>query len=176
MLIPNLLLVAGTGTKAGKTTIACRIISEHPDLRITAIKITPHFHETTPGLVTLSEQEGYAIYEETDRESSKDTSRMLVSGAERVIFAKVWDNNLEEVFREIMKFIPKGSPVICESPALRNFFEPGVFIIMASDSANKQMKLNHLQELHHLMLKLEELDGLQLVPVRFEAGCWQYKV
>ena len=176
MLIPNLLLIAGIGTKAGKTTMACRIISEHPELRITAIKITPHFHETTPGLISLSEHEGYVIYEETEKAGTKDTTRMLASGAERVFFAKVWDDKLENVFYEIMKFIPAGSPVICESPALRNFVEPGTFIIMTSDSVNKQKKLNHLQELNHLMLKLEELDGIEFVPVKFEEGRWNYRV
>jgi hypothetical protein len=174
MLITNLLLIAGTGTKAGKTTIACRIIRQHPELRITAIKITPHFHETTPGLVQISEGKGYSIFEETERDSTKDTSRMLDSGADRVFFAKVWDNNLEEAFYEIMKYIPDGMPVICESPALRNFVEPGVFIIMTSETVNKQKKLNHLHDSHHLMLKLEELDKIESVPVRFQAGRWDY--
>jgi hypothetical protein len=173
MLIPNLLLIAGTGTKAGKTTMACRIISEHPELIITTIKITPHFHETTPGLVPVSENDGYAIYEETEKDSTKDTSRMLASGAEKVFFAKVWDEKLEDVFYEIMKLIPEGTPIICESPALRNFVEPGAFIIMTSDSENKQKKLNHLQKSHHLMLKLEELDRMERVPIKFEAGAWK---
>jgi hypothetical protein len=176
MLIPNLLLIAGTGTKAGKTTIACRIIREHPEINITAIKITPHFHETTPGLVALSICDGYAIYEETEREGIKDTSRMLSAGAEKVYFAKVWDDKLDDVFYEIMKMIPEGTPVICESPALRNFTEPGVFIIITSDTANKQKKLNHLQELHHLMLKLEELEATESIPVKFEDGVWNYMV
>jgi hypothetical protein len=175
MLIPNLLLIAGTGTKAGKTTMACRIIRQYPELRITAIKITPHFHETTPGLVVISEGNGYSTYEETERHSAKDTSRMLDSGAERVFFAKVWDNNLEQAFSEIMKLIPEGAPVICESPALKNFVEPGVFIIMTSDTVNKQKKLNHLQDSHHLMLKLEELDSIESIPIEFNAGIWKYK-
>jgi hypothetical protein len=175
MLIPNLLLIAGTGTKAGKTTIACRIIRQHPELRITAIKITPHFHETTPGLVVISEGKGYSIYEETVRDSAKDTSRMLDSGAEKVFFAKVWDYQLEQAFQEIMEQIPEGSPIICESPALRNFTEPGVFIIMTSESVNKQKKLNHLQDSHHLMLKLEDLDEIESIPIEFNAGIWKYK-
>ena len=53
--IPNLLLIAGTGTKSGKTSMACRIIEQFPELKITAIKITPHFHETTPGLASIAE-------------------------------------------------------------------------------------------------------------------------
>jgi len=109
MTISNLLLIAGAGTKSGKTTMACRIIESFPELRITAIKITPHFHETTEGLVVKSERNGYAIYEETNANTSKDTSRMLKSGADKVWFAKVWDDQLFDVFREIMKNVPENS-------------------------------------------------------------------
>ena len=65
---------------------------QFPELKITAIKITPHFHETTEGLLTISEITGYTIYEETERNSFKDTSRMLAAGAHKVYFAKVWDD------------------------------------------------------------------------------------
>src|SRR5450759_1860516 len=158
MIIPNLLLIAGTGTNSGKTSMACKIIEQFPDLEIIAIKISPHFHETTTGLISKSEKKGYSIYEETNRDTSKDTSRMLLSGAHKVYFAKVWDDQLLNVFNEIMKYIPSNVPVICESPALRNFIEPGIFIIMNSDLVNKQKNINHLQALPHKMFTLEELE------------------
>jgi len=173
MIIPNLLLIAGTGTNSGKTSMACRIIESLPELRITAIKITPHFHETTPGLVLKSERDGYAIYEETNRDSSKDTSRMVKAGAAKVYFAKVKDNKLFEAFNEIMKEVPEGTPVICESPALRTFVEPGVFIIMTSDVINKHKDIKHLQALPHLMVKLEELENVDILPIGFIDGSWQ---
>ena len=175
MLIPNLLLIAGTGTKSGKTSLACRIIEQFPDLMITAIKISPHFHETTPGLISKSEKIGYSIYEETNRKTEKDTSRMLRSGAKRVFFAKVWDDQLLTVFNEIMEYIPVNLPIICESPALRNFIEPGVFIIMTSNVVNKEMNINHLQELPHLMITLEELNSIDSLPIGFEGNKWFYK-
>ncbi len=58
-----MVLIAGIGTKSGKTTMACRIIEQirHPEL--VAIKITPHFHETTAGLVLISEGKGYSVYD-----------------------------------------------------------------------------------------------------------------
>jgi len=172
MTISNLLLIAGAGTKSGKTTMACRIIESFPELRITAIKITPHFHETTEGLVVKSERNGYAIYEETNANTSKDTSRMLKSGADKVWFAKVWDDQLFDVFREIMKNVTENTPVICESPALRNFVEPGVFIIMTSDTINKHKNISHLQALPHLMFRLEELNESDSLPIGFENGKW----
>lgn len=174
-IIPNLLLIAGTGTKSGKTSVACKIIGQLKSLKITAIKISPHFHETTEGLVLVSERKGSAIYEETDESSSKDTSRMLRAGASKVFFAKVWDNQLLDVFNTIMETIPTNSPVICESPALRNFIEPGVFIIMASQTTNKQKNISHLQSLSHLMFNLEELEDIAAFPIGFEDGKWSYK-
>jgi len=172
MTIPNLLIIAGTGTKSGKTSLACRIIEQFSNLEITAVKITPHFHETTEGLVVKSEEQGYAIYEETNRETSKDTSRMLKSGAKKVWFAKVWDNQLLNVFNEIMKEVPEGTPVICESPALRNFVEPGLFVIITSSTTNKIKDISHLKKLPHVMIKYEDLQNTDKIPIDFIDGNW----
>ena len=170
--IPNLLLIAGAGTKSGKTSMACKIIRQFTEQEITAIKITPHFHETTEGLLAISEEIGYAIYEESDKGSFKDTSRMLNAGAHKVYFAKVWDDQLFEVFNQIMKFIPAGTPVICESPALRNYAEPGVFIIMTSEIIDKYKDISHLTVLPHVMFQYEALDTMSTIPVSFENGGW----
>ena len=174
MVIPNLLLIAGTGTKSGKTSVACKIIRQFHDLGITAIKISPHFHETTEGLIPKAENRGYVIYEETNVKTSKDTSRMLKAGASKVYFAKVWDDQLFDVFKIIMDFVPGDVPVICESPALRNFAVPGVFIIMTSDSILKHKDINHLKALPHAMFKLEELEEIDSMPISFEKGRWLF--
>ncbi len=133
MIIPNLVIIAGTGTKSGKTTMACRIIEQiqHPEL--VAIKITPHFHETTPGLTLISGGKGYSIYKETNPGTTKDTSRMLVAGASHVFFAKVTDETLFRAFSEIMEQIAGTPPIVCESPALRYYVDPGMFIVMSSN-------------------------------------------
>lgn len=174
MLVPNLILIAGTGTKSGKTTMACRIIEQFKHLGIAAIKISPHFHETTAGLRTIEEEsESYAIYEETNSDSSKDTSRMLKAGATHVFFAKVFDERLLFVFNKIKDLITEGTPIVCESPALRNFVRPGIFIIMSSGSPNKLKNINHLLELPHVTFKLEELSGISTIPIEFENGKWR---
>jgi hypothetical protein len=124
--------------------------------------------------VSISEEKDYVIYEETERNGFKDTSRMLAAGAEKVYFAKVWDDQLFEVFNEIMKLIPYGTPVICESPALRNYVEPGVFVIMTSDVINKRKDISHLQVLPQVMFKLEEIDAISVLPFGFKDGEWFY--
>jgi hypothetical protein len=175
MTIQNLLLIAGTGTKSGKTSLACKIIAQFPDLMITAIKITPHFHETTTGLIPITEENGYSIYEETNSNSVKDTSRMLRAGARKVLFAKVWDDQLLTVFNEIMKSIPIATPIICESPALRNYIEPGLFMIITSNTINKHKDISNLQLLPHVMFHLEELVSIPEIPVGFKDGIWYMK-
>ena len=167
MKIPNLLLIAGTGNKSGKTTLACRIIEQFRKEGVTGIKITPHFHETTPGLVLLTETGGFSIYEETDKHTTKDTSRMLKAGAERVFFAKVTDNDLLSAFKAILRYIPENVPIVCESPALRYFAEPGIFVIMSSENSYNKKNINQLLELPHVMFHLEDLLRMEKIPVHF---------
>lgn len=172
MQISNLLIIAGTGTKSGKTTMACRILEQFRNLNVTAVKISPHFHDTSPGLIKKIEGNGYAIYEETNHETTKDTSRMLRAGAGTVYLILVWDNDLENVFTRVLKEIPDGTPVICESPALRNYFEPGEFIIMTSKTANKRQDLEYLQKFPHLKFRLEDLEKTDVLPIQFVEGKW----
>jgi len=172
MKIPNLFLIAGTGNKSGKTTLACRIIEQFRGKDIVGIKITPHFHETTPGLVLLSENEGYSVYEETNGETGKDTSRMLKAGAVRVFFAKVTDNTLLAAFNDILHRIPEGLPIVCESPALRYYAEPGVFVIMRSDTSNNNKNIKQLQDLPHVSIHLDVLLTMTEVPFHFDNGIW----
>jgi hypothetical protein len=172
LIVPNIVLIAGTGTKSGKTTMACRIIEQHRNLGITAIKISPHFHETTPGLKVIAEDEGYAIYEETNSGTTKDTSRMLRSGAIKVYFAKVLDDRLLFVFNKIMDLAPVNSPLVCESPALRNFLVPGVFIIISSETTDKRKDISHFMKLPHLKFEFEKLQEISSIPIGFEDGKW----
>lgn len=172
IFLPNLLIIAGNGTKSGKTTIACRIIEQFRDLGIIAIKISPHFHETTPGLLEKETDNGYAIHIESDPSTNKDTSRMLKAGASRVYLATVWDAGLPHVFRKIMDDIPEGTPVICESPAMRKYAEPGQFVIMSCDNPVKRQDLEHLQDYPHKMFRLSELKDIKSIPVRFAEGKW----
>ena len=173
MLIQNLLLIAGTGNKSGKTTLACRIIGQFREHGIIGIKITPHFHETTPGLELLNERPDSTIYEEKNPELQKDTSLMLKAGASKVFFAKVRDADLLNVFREILKYIPNGMPIVCESPALRYFIDPGLFIIIKSEHSNN-ININELLNLPHVMLQLEDIIRVKTLPIEFDDGKWTY--
>jgi len=172
MTVPNLLIIAGTGNKSGKTSMACRLIEQSRHLDIVSVKITPHFHETTPGLVLITEKSGYSVYEETSSDISKDTSRMLKAGASRVFFAKVTDNSLFNAFKEIIRYIPPGTPVICESPALRRYVEPGLFIIMTSFEKDNQKDIKSLLDLPHVEFNMDFLVLNKNIPISFTNGKW----
>lgn len=172
MELNNLLIIAGTGTKSGKTTFACKLIEQINNPDLVAIKITPHFHETTPGLLPFYIGEGYSIYKEENRNSDKDTSRMLRSGASEVYFAKVSDKTLLPAFNRIFDALPVNSPIVCESPALRYFIDPGLFVIMSSESVVKNKDVSNLLNLPHLKYKVEELESIQKLPVKFSNGRW----
>jgi molybdopterin-guanine dinucleotide biosynthesis protein len=169
------MIIAGTGTKSGKTTLACRLIEQFSLLQPVAVKITPHFHETTPGLDLIDKGKGYAVYMEKNPELTKDTSRMLSSGAHAVFFAKVNDVTLFEAFKKIMGKIEGAPPIICESPALRHYVEPGLFIIMSSNTVYKYKDISTLEYLPHVSLKLEEVRDMSAIPVDFISGKWIYK-
>jgi hypothetical protein len=172
MLIPNLIIISGTGNKSGKTTMACRIIEQFRHLMIVSVKITPHFHEPTPGLELISEGEGFLIYEETNNGTSKDTSRMLKAGAAKVFFAKATDNSLTYAFDEIFKKVPAGTPIICESPALRKYAEPGLFIIMTSKENDNHKNINSFLALPHVEFDLGYLSCNDILPLDFNNGKW----
>ena len=79
--------------------------------------------------------------------ASRILHECLMQVQTRFILQRSGMTSLSEVFNEIMKSVPAGTPVICESPALRNFAEPGVFIIMTSDTINKHKDISHLTDI-----------------------------
>lgn len=172
MVLPNLLIVAGTGNKSGKTSFACRIIEQFRHLGIISVKITPHFHETTAGLALICEEPGYSVFEETDRDTSKDTSRMLRAGATRVFFAKVIGSSHLDAFKEIIRHVPAGTPLICESPGLRSYVEPGILIIMTSLAKDIQKDIKSLMDLPHVDFDLDYLERNKDLPIAFSNGKW----
>lgn len=152
--------------------MACRLIEQFSNLNIVSVKITPHFHETTPGLEPVLVKRGYSVFRETNTSLSKDSSRMLRAGASQVFFAKVADSTLLRAFNDILKLIPPGIPIICESPALRRFTEPGLLIIMTSAQTYNNKDINYLLRLPHVMFNLNDILENSDIPVNFAGGRW----
>jgi len=141
--IYNLLIIAGTGRNTGKTTLACSIIKKFSqNNQVVGLKISPHFHGGTDSLNTIIADDNFNIYEETSITSRKDSSLMLKAGAAKVFYIEVLDEYLKTAFEQFMNIIPEKHPIICESPALRNYIQPGTFFIVDNENnKNKKAKI-----------------------------------
>jgi hypothetical protein len=173
MQLSNLLVVAGSGRNSGKTTFVCRIIEQFSHLGITSIKISPHFHEPSTGLVHVSGKPGFEIYEETSRNSTKDSSRMLECGATKVYYIQTLEESLYEAFSEVYLNMKIDRPVICESPSLINYLTPGMFVIMRSTYGINRKNIDDLIRHPHLQFTYDELIKTENLPVDFSDGHWK---
>lgn len=176
---PNLLLIAGTGRNSGKTTVACQIIEKFsPDLELTAVKISPHFHLASCGLAELIKTEFYSISSEKVRYTRKDSSRMLRAGAAHVYYVEVKDTSMLDAFNALIKLIDPETPVIIESPALRKVINPGVFVLVDSDhTLNKKEDVLKLKQKADLFLDTSITNIETFINnLSFENNSWKLKV
>ena len=98
--------------------------------QLVAIKITPHFHEPTIGLVSLFETDNSRIYKETDFSAGKDSSLFLQAGAETVFYIQSTDAFLEEAFNLATAQLTPEQPIVIESVRLRTIMAPEMFVFM----------------------------------------------
>jgi hypothetical protein len=153
------------------------IIEQFSHLGIISIKISPHFYLPTDGLKLISRKyspSGYVVYEETNPNSSKDSSRMLKCGAARVYFVQTKEDYIYEAFSKINKNISAKTPVICESQTLRNHIEPGAFILMDSVKEDNSKNTDQIIRYTHFNLSLEVLQRMKSLPFDFKDGRWNY--
>ena len=128
--LPNLLIVSGNGRDSGKTTLVCDIIKKFSSRALTAIKICPHYHPDDIGFKIIHKEHDFLIAEESNRDSGKDSARMLEAGANKVYYLQVLDNHIEEAISKLLTIIDSKSLMICESGWLRSVVKPGVFLMV----------------------------------------------
>jgi len=129
--LPNFLILVGTNRNAGKTTLACNIISKFSiNNKVVGLKISPHFHELDESEEIISRSGQFVIVEETRTDTEKDSSRMLNAGASKVFYLQVWDENLAPALDALFKLLDPDALVVCESGWVRNIVKPGLFLIL----------------------------------------------
>lgn len=155
--LPNLLLIAGTGRNTGKTLLASSIIEKFTkDFKITGLKISPHFHSGTESLEVIFENKNFNIYQETSLTSSKDSSRMLNAGAHQVFYMECYDEYMKEAFEKFLQISEITGPMVCESPALRKYVQPGIFIIVDNQSnQNKKQDVMDVRQKADLFIETD---------------------
>ncbi len=129
----NILLVSGSGRNVGKTNFLCEVIAQNANRNVVAVKITPHFHEPTAGLVSVAVSENYRIFQETYATSGKDSSLFLQAGAAKVFYIQTTDIHLEEAFSITLKQVNPDQPIVTESAALRRYISPGLYVFIQKE-------------------------------------------
>ena len=129
----NIILIAGSGRNVGKTTLGCKILGAAKKQEIVTVKITPHFHDATSGLIEIEKGSGWIISEETNASTKKDSSLFLKNGAEKSYFIQAKEDKLDDAFNAIKKLLPKDKLVIIESAALHKIIKPALFIYILPD-------------------------------------------
>ncbi len=127
----NILLISGLGRDTGKTLLATKAIEKFCYLGITALKVSPHFHSLQEQPLILGIQKFFEVYEETNPNGHKDSSRMLKAGAKKVYYIQCTDKTLERVLNIMIMHLDRETPIICESGALSKYLIPGIHVLMA---------------------------------------------
>jgi molybdopterin-guanine dinucleotide biosynthesis protein len=157
----TILIIAGSGRNVGKTTIACQLIESEKEKNVYAVKITPHFHSITPGLIEIEKNDNWIIFEETNANTSKDTSRYLKSGAKKSYLIQVVDTGLETAFNQLLENLPKLNPIIIESAALIEIIKPGLSLFVSSGKNKNNLKDKNLNVVSDLTFTF---DGKNFQP------------
>jgi len=170
-IMPQVLIIGGTGRNSGKTTLGCKIIKQFKEVGLTAIKISPHFHEPGNGLVPVVTNCEYHIFRETSHEGIKDSSRMLLAGALESYYIQTHDFTSGAAMDCLLRKIKPLTPVICESPCIRRFIKPGVFILADNNDLENKKDPGNLREKSNMVYSYKEHDGIPS-ELGFLNGTW----
>ncbi len=135
---PNYIIIGSTGRNTGKTEFACRLIEKYSKnnlvigVKIVSIdKSEGNCPRGGKGCGVCHSLEGkFEISEETIINPSKDTSRMLGAGAQKVFFLRVDKDYLQLGLEALVDLIPSNALVVIESNSIRKVLEPGLFIVI----------------------------------------------
>ena len=142
--LDGMLMIGSASTKAGKTELACALLGRFSKKHnIVGIKVatikdkngqSPHTGEGR-GIHSLPEG-NFSITEEFNKNSGKDTSRLLAAGAGRVFLIQTLREHMSETITALLDIIGPEVISICESNSLRQVIEPGLFLIVRNNDSD----------------------------------------
>lgn len=180
-----MIIIGAASRNVGKTEFACALIRrESAATPLVGVKITAvrEAESACPrgekGCGLCSSFPGqYAVSEETERGEHKDTQRMLGAGASRVFWLRVRRSGLADGIAELLRRLPPGLPVVCESNAARQVIEPDLFLMIKAAGAASVKPSS--QAVVALADRLVTFDGTawDLAPgdVSFTQGRWRLR-
>ncbi len=170
----NLLIVGSTGRNVGKTEFLCRVIrstsQKHPVYAVKVSVVAPD----RPQNEQKSRNITNGIYEETRKDTPKDTSRMLRAGSRRVFYLQRKEK-IAEGFLEIAQQIPQNAAIVCESNSLAHYLRPGLFLVIRPES--RKLTPKEARRTRHADMTISS-DGHSFFShpePYFTCGTWQLK-
>ncbi|MCU1284649.1 MAG: hypothetical protein JWO13_999 [Acidobacteriales bacterium] len=129
-----IIVVGGHSRDVGKTSVVAGLIAALTVHHWTAVKITQFGHgvcsisaEPCECALNLTEH-SWSLDDESDRSGDSDTSRFLVSGAVRSIWARTKQGMLAEAMPALRKEIAGAANVIIESNSVMKFLRPDLYL------------------------------------------------
>lgn len=130
----RLIVVGGQCRKVGKTALIVDIIQATPELRWTAVKITPHAESRCPingrNCRCGPTEHTFSILTEADRSGRTGTSRYLIAGAQTSLWVQTKNDRVEDVLDPLAEALKESENVIVESDALVKFWHPEMFLMV----------------------------------------------
>jgi hypothetical protein len=153
----NILTISGTGRNVGKTSLACRIIHKLARTqKLTAVKISPHFHKVDYPKALFEQPGAYSLYRE---------------GADPVYYIQTRDIHLSDAWKKLSQLIDKGYPVVIESGGLDRLMNPGLSIIVTNPDSMDEKKQKR-PGLKQIETRSEKFDQL-INSICFCQGSWK---
>jgi hypothetical protein len=153
-----LIVIGGHSRSVGKTSVVAGLIAALPEFRWTAMKVTQYGHGICSAngktCHCASDDHSWAITEERDRSGESDSSRFLVSGAQRSLWVRTRQGMLAEAMPRIRQELASAENAILESNSIMRFVRPDLYLSVL-DTATADFKLTAQQF-------LDRADGLVL--------------
>jgi hypothetical protein len=125
------IVIGGQTKDVGKTTLVCNIISAFSRFSWTAVKITPHGHESLTSELR-NQVEGSSIWRETREGQHSDTARFLDAGAKEAFIFEASRSNLGAACKVLLKQRDQQNHLIVESTGAAEFLKPDLFLLVVS--------------------------------------------
>ncbi len=176
---PRVLVVGGTGRNVGKTELVCRLIThcirQHQPLW--ALKVSAVFPGEAPfhgNHDDLERRPPFLLFEEQDRDSAKDTSRMLRAGAQRAFFLSCENEQVLPAFLHFSQTVPPRTALICESNSLADYLRPGLHVMVTSRAGVSKPRSRRHLETADLVIVSDGINGFPETAALLldHTGCW----
>lgn len=130
--IVKTIVVSGSGSRVGKTYMACRLLRYLPDwsaLKVTVSKEDGCPHKRSCGICPEIKNSFYIIKEQDIiNQAGKDTARMRQAGAKQVIWLKAQPAGLKVGLRQALAEFSDCDGVVIEGTSVLKFIRPDLNI------------------------------------------------